>query len=401
MTIRFALDGARDAVTPVDNRFILDYLPHAEGAHVRVYLYGLMQCFHASTAEPPLGEALGLSDDEVLAAFGYWQRQGLVRIQSEQPLIVEYRALANAPLAAETGVAAGQYAGLVSALNSLTAPRQFDMRELRHIYDCIEVYGLDADAVLELVSHCMSVKGRRVSVNYISVVAQSWAEQGIRTRSDALKYLERYDLKKHGASAILREWNRTRKPTKAEMALYDKWVNEWGFSQEAILAVLPRLSVAGTPNFVYLDELLETLYRAGSVAPDEIAGHDAKEAGERAFARMLFERAGKVEPATKTQRAQIEMYVHDYGMPRELLLFGAEQCRGANEPFGLMKKIWNDWHSAGVDTIEKAEAYQKERTPGEARAQKPRKKPGYTQHDLTDEQLNRLLADLDSDLTDL
>ena len=400
MTIRFAPDAVRDAFTPVDNQFLLDYLPHASGLQVQVYLYGLMQCFHPSTAEPPINEALGLEEDAVTEAFVYWQQQGLVRILSQQPLAVEYRAIANAPSLAAATSAPGRYAKLVSALNSLTAPRQLDMRELRHVYDWVEVYGLDEDAVLELVSHCMDVKGRRVSVNYIGAVAQTWAEQGIRTRADALKYVERYSLKKHGATAILREWNKARKPTKAEMALYEKWTGEWGFAPEAILQVLPRLSIAGTPNFAYLDEQLERLYRSGSVNPSDIAVDDAKDAGERAFARMVFERAGKVEPATKTQRAQITMYVDSYGMPRELLLYGAELCKGANEPFGLMKKIWNDWHAQGVDTIEKAEAYEKARTapPGGKAAGRTRRKPGYTQHDLTDEQLNSLLADLDKDL---
>ena len=398
MTIRFAPDAAREAFTPVDNRYLLDYLTHADGTHVRVSLYGLMQCFHASTAEPAVTEALGLSEPAVIDAFRYWQEQGLVLIRSELPLSVEYRAISGAPALSAPAAAPGQYAGLVCALNSLTAPRRFDLRELRHVYDWVEVYGLDEDTVLELVSHCMAIKGRRVSVNYIGAVAQSWAEQGIRTRADALRYVERYDLKKHGASAILREWNKSRKPTKAEMALYEKWTGEWGFTQEAILRVLPRLLIAGTPNFAYLDERLEQLYRAGSVAPDDISQADAKDAGERAFTRMVFERAGKVEPATKTQRAQIAMYVNDYRMPRELLLFGAEQCKGANEPFGLMKKIWNDWHEHGVDSIEKAAEYQKTRTAEKSGGKRAQRKPNYTQHDLTDEQLNGLLADLDKDL---
>ena len=51
---------------------------------------------------------------------------------------------------------------------------------------------------------------------------------------------------------------------------------------------------------------------------------DAQAAAERAFARLLFERAGKVEVATRTQRAQIALYLHDFGMPREdtLIWFG-------------------------------------------------------------------------------
>ena len=394
MTVRYCADAARTALTPVDNRFLLEYLPHADGVAVKVYLYGLMQCGHPSTAEPDISEALGLSDEAVTDAFRYWQGQGLVRIRAEAPLIVEYLSLAAS---AAPAVLTGKYGQLIGALNLLTAPRQFDARELRHVYDWIEVFSLDEDAVLELVSHCMDVKGRRVSVNYISTVAQAWAEQGIHTRADALKYIEDYQLRHHGATAILRQWNKRRKPTVPEMALYDKWVNEWGFTQEAIIAVLPKLNTAGTPNFTYLDELLDDLRVSGRVEKAEIEADDQRSAGERAFAKLVFERAGKHEPATKTQRAQISMYVDQLHMPRELLLYGAELCRGANEPFGLMKKIWNEWHDNGIETIEQAEARQSKRS-AEKSAARGSKAPAYEQHDLSDEQLDALLVDLDKDL---
>lgn len=395
MTIRFAAGLMRTALTPVDNRFILDYLPHANPLHTAVYLYGLMQCSHPETAEPSLCEALGLTAEAVTEAYAYWQQQGLVRIKSDKPLIVEYLALD--PSTAKT-VLPGKYMELVNAINQLTAPRQFDARELNHVFDWIEVYGLDEGAVLELVSHCMDTRGRRVSVNYMDTVAEAWSGEGVTTRGDALAYVERYQLKKHGASEILRQWNRRRKPTRPEMALYDKWTGEWGFTPEAILAALPRLTTAGTPNFTYLDEQLEELMRKDRRAASDILESDAADASERAFARLVFERAGKVETATKTQRAQISMYVDTLKMPRELLLYGAEQCRGSNEPFGLMKKIWNDWHDNGIDTIEKAEAWQREHAGAGGVQKKPPRKRDYAQHDLSDEQLNSLLIDLDKDL---
>ena len=33
-------------ITPVENQFILEYLPEAKGDYVKVYLYGLMRCYH-------------------------------------------------------------------------------------------------------------------------------------------------------------------------------------------------------------------------------------------------------------------------------------------------------------------------------------------------------------------
>ena len=392
MIVRFSLDTARRNFTPVDNRFILDYLPHASELCVRVYLYGLMLCYAGAGAESSLGDALGLSDAALTEAYVFWQQQGLVRIRGEAPLIVEYLDIEPSDAG---GVVPGKYANLVSALGSLIAPRQFDFRELKHVYDWIEVYGLDEETVLELVSHCMDQKGRRVSVNYMDAVARTWSEAGIWTRDAARAYLDKYELKKHGASEILRQWNKQRKPTKAETEFYDKWVAEWGFSPEAILAALPKLAVSGTPNFVYLDELLDSLRKEGQTSQPEIERADARSAEEQAFARLIFERAGKLEPATRTQRAQISMYLKDYAMPRELLLFGAEQCRGANEPFGMMKKLWNDWHDAGVTTIEAARARMESRPQG-GFSKKP--KIDYQQNELTDEQISRILVDLDKDI---
>ena len=392
MIVRFALETTRRNFTPVDNRFILDYLPHASELCIRVYLYGLMLCYAGAGAETTLADSLGLSDQAVAEAYLYWQQQGLVRIRGEAPLIVEYLDIEPSEAG---GVVPGKYANLVSALGSLIAPRQFDFRELKHVYDCIEVYGLDEEAVLELVSHCMDQKGRRVSVNYIDAVARSWSEEGVVTRDGARAHLAKYDLRKHGASEILRQWNKLRKPTKAETELYEKWVSEWNFTPEAILAALPKLAVSGTPNFVYLDELLESLRQEGQTSKPQMELADAKTAQEQAFARLVFERAGKLEPATKTQRAQIQLFLADYAMPRELLLFGAEQCRGANEPFGMMKKLWNEWHDAGITTIEAARAKMESRQAA-PKSRQPRQP--YQQNNLTDEQLEHLLVDLDRDI---
>ena len=145
MIVRFSLDTARRNFTPVDNRFILDYLPHASELCVRVYLYGLMLCYAGAGAETSLGDALGLSDAAVTEAYVFWQQQGLVRIRGEAPLIVEYLEIDTSDAG---GVVPGKYANLVSALGSLIAPRQFDFRELKHVYDWIEVYGLDEETVL-------------------------------------------------------------------------------------------------------------------------------------------------------------------------------------------------------------------------------------------------------------
>ena len=77
-------------MTPVDNLFFTVYMPEADGMFVKVYLYGLMQCYHASLADDSIAEMLGITESDVRCAFVYWQAKGLVRIASDEPLVVEY-----------------------------------------------------------------------------------------------------------------------------------------------------------------------------------------------------------------------------------------------------------------------------------------------------------------------
>ncbi len=397
MTCRFAPTVVRKGYTLVENGFIAEYLPNASKLELEVYLYGLMQCNHPGI-DGSIADALGLTEQEVVSAFCYWQTLKLVRIQSDKPLIVEYLPLPNE---GDAEYSPAKYSGLVAKLNTLTAPRQFNARELAHVYDWVEVYGLDEGAVLELVSHCMETKSRRISINYISSVAQAWAENGIKSFEDARREIERYDLSKHGAAAILRRWNKRRKPTKDEMALYEKWTGEWGFTGEAIMTALPRLAASANPNFIYLDELLDQLRGRNITDAADIAEEDEHNAQERAFAKLLFDRMGRAEHATSTQRAQISMYLEQYKLPREMLLYAAECSRDSSEPFGNMKKLLNEWHEAGLKTVADAEQYWK------THQEKTWKKDGsrgrnteYAQRKVTDEQFADLFLDLNQDLTE-
>lgn len=394
MICRIALGAARHELTPVDNWFIADYLPSAKGQYVQVYLYGLMQCYHPSMCGVSIPDALGLSEDAVTEAFVYWQSQGLVRITSEKPLTVEYR-LSERP-GGDDAVPL-KYHSLVQSLSTLTAPRQFGMRELRQVYDWIEVYHLEEGAVLELVSYCLTQKPG-CGVNYMSAVARSFAEVGVKSQEDAKAYIESCTLRMSGAAAVLRQWNKRRKPTMDELARYDKWTREWGFTDEAILAALPRLTVSGSPNFEYLDELLEDLHGQGVATAADMQANEEKGTLEKDFAKLLFSRAGKAEPATRTQRKQIAMYLDGFAMPRELLLFAAEKSRGATEPFGMMKKLLNEWHEKEISTIAGAEAYENERKSRPAAAPKKAVSHGYAQHNVSDAELDALLVDLDQDL---
>lgn len=394
MTIcRFSADAARNELTPVNNRFITDYLPDAGAEQIKVYLYGLMQCGYPSLADQPLTDALGLTEEEVVAAFSYWQERGLVRITSDAPLTVEYLEQ-RAPVGTDTLPA--RHTELVKRVNTLTEPRRFDMRELKHVYDWVEVYGLDDGAVLELIAHCMDLKGRRVSINYISAVARSWADEHILTFEDARAYVAEYGSRKSGAAEILRAWNKRRKPTDDELALYEKWTHEWGFSHEAIMKALPRITVTGGVSFTYLDEQLELLRAGNKTEAEDIAKDDERMKRLRSFTLEVFERAGKSGTPSATQCEQLDAFVTECGMDRELIFYAAECSRDASEPFGKLKRVLNAWHNAGVTDISSAKAFRDREAANTVSRGGKRYAEPYRDQQSHDKETEQLLKDLEN-----
>ena len=353
MNIHFSPEAQRREQTPVDNLFFSEFMPDADGEAVKVYLYGLMQCRFPAMGDVSIHEALSLPEGTVRAAFVYWQSKGLVRILKDEPLEVEYLTVEQP---AVTTAVPMKYQAFVRALNELTAPRRFNMNELGHVYDCIETFHLEEKTVLELVSHCMEEKGRSVRIQYIVTVGKSWADAGICTYDQARAYIANATVRKHGATAVLRRWNKRRPPTLDEMDMYDHWVKAWGFDDEAILAVCPRLTNTSSPSFEALGDRLRELYEQNKVKAEDIQADSESISGEKEFARMVFARMGKVSTPTKDDVRQLSAFLDGpEALPREVVLLAAEECADAERPFGKLKAFLKDWTERKIRTVEEAQ----------------------------------------------
>ena len=399
MNIHFSPEAQKREQTPVDNLFFSEYMPDADGEAVKVYLYGLMQCRFPSMGDVALSEALNLPEGAVRAAFVYWQSKGLVRILKDEPLEVEYLTVEQPAVTTAVPV---KYRSFIRALNELIAPRRFNMNELGHIYDCVETFRLEEKTVLELVSHCMEEKGRNVRIQYILTVAKSWADAGIVTYEQAREYIANATVRKHGATAVLRRWNKRRSPTLDEMALYDSWVREWGFDDEAILAVCPRLTNTSSPSFEALGDRLRELYEQNKVKAEDIRADSDNVSDEKEFARMVFARMGKVSTPTRDEIRQLAVFLEGpEGLSREVVLLAAVECADAERPFGKLKAILKDWTERKVRTVEEATKALQQRQAQFAQADGRRRTRGkntllnYAEQGVSHANLDDIALDLD------
>ena len=73
--------------TPIENIFLIDYLPTAPDEYLRVYLYARMLALHPELGGglQDMAKALRMDEEEVYAAFAYWESRDLVCRVSDQP----------------------------------------------------------------------------------------------------------------------------------------------------------------------------------------------------------------------------------------------------------------------------------------------------------------------------
>lgn len=149
-------DAAEFGVTAVENLFIRNFLPSAKGDQVKVYLWGLYQSARENAFETleEAAEELNMTPDAVASALRYWERRGLVTIQTEDPPVFVFhspRQRASSPSGFEPDPAYADFAESVYA--AFGSRRKVRPSEVSQAWEWVQDLGLSPEAVLMLINH--------------------------------------------------------------------------------------------------------------------------------------------------------------------------------------------------------------------------------------------------------
>lgn len=383
----FIRGASLKGATAVDNSFITDYMPTAEGEAVKVYLYGLMR-----SLSPARGDETSPFDEGTLArAYAYWQSVGLVRIVTASPLTVEYLGVAE-----KAADAPRKYASLVAALGEAAGTRVFTGHELSEIYDWIETFRFEEETAVLCVTDCLARHGARAKLWQMNAEAKLWADNGIFTPEDARAFIVRRDARNRGAQAILARWKKGRAATEDELALYTKWTDDWGFEGSVILDACQELTAASQPSFKYLDTVLDTLRINGAVTPEAAAKIRSERDATAELARLMLRRAGVKRAPTAAQKDDVATWRNTWHMDPELLLLAADSSCNLAQPYANIKKIVTSWHDGNISamTDAKADLEKRERNADRREAVKQSRAMGHSQRKYSDEELKKIGIDL-------
>jgi hypothetical protein len=277
MPISFSPGDSIYDVTPLENFFIQNYMTEATGEFVKVYIYGLMFCYRQE--EPPqdyadIARDLHMNEETVRAALAYWEKLQLINIVSHKPLTLEYVNLIHkfisgtrAPDREKDKV----FRELASHVQEIFAgERVVAPSEYNRVFDWYDVLKFEPGAISLLIRHCVGRKGTRVSFNYMDAVAQDLAGKSTTSAEGVEAWIMAQEAVNSGAARVLARWSLRRAPTVDEMLMYRKWTEEWGFTEDAVIAACRELTATGTPNFKYLDAIMESFHTEGLTSAQEI-----------------------------------------------------------------------------------------------------------------------------------
>ena len=347
-------------VTPVENLFLMEHMPHAPGDYVRVYLYGLMLCRYPSedASAETVARALGVKPEEVEDAFRYWERQGLVVRLSDRPPRYQYISPQRALISGEDEQdGAYRYRDFFAGLQAIFgADRLLAPQEQSKAVEWVETLGLPEDVVLRMTrAQVEKLRAAKRSLRYVfrdlDRIAEEWSREGVVTPEAAEERLARESAAAKAAEAVCRQMGVRRAPTVDEIRMAAVWVEEWGLSQEEILSACAAMTSATNPSFAYVNRVL--------------AGRRSAEASYFSQVREVLGDLGAMGMPTAGQE-EIYKSLLAMGFDHDAIRFAAQQCAARDRHgFEDLQRRLEAWKKEGLTTRAAAEEYARNREPAE------------------------------------
>ena len=305
------------SATVVPNLFIDRYMPAANGAYVKVYLY-LLRCLSGTGDSFSLSSAADAIDEtekDILRALSYWEKCEVLSLNRDGDMLSGITLLELSHDTQE--VAPARTTGTLISLEqhrkdlrTETEPSEEELykrpvytetelakirenSDITFVLNAVEVYlerllteqdvnfiaylheklNFSTDLILHLYEYCISKNKKKRE--YIEKVAISWHKEGLDTVAKAQEYSLLYDT---CFNAVNKGFSLGRLPIGPERDYVKKW-SSYRMSAELIEEACNRTILnIGKPDFKYADRILESWHKANATSITDIKSLDAEHA---------------------------------------------------------------------------------------------------------------------------
>lgn len=304
---------APEGTTVIQNTFIDEYLPHANGEFVKVYLY-LLRCANTGRelSLSSIADVFDHTEKDIQRALAYWEKQQLLHIRmAANGTIISVTfacfGLSGTETSPESDTGLGHTsqtpAPTISSDRRIQMPSrerisaiqdQQDIKQLIYVaeqylqrpltsteqheffyyYDTLK---FSTDLIEYLLEYCIS-KGS-TSIHYMRKVAHAWAEAGISTVHQAK---QETNLHNKNYFTVLKSFGiKGRGPAAPEQEIMSRWFDDFGFTIDLVLEACRRtIQQTHQPNFQYADKILEQWHQNGVTALSDVERLDRQHKSE-------------------------------------------------------------------------------------------------------------------------
>lgn len=277
--------------TPLENLFIEEFMPMANGTYVKVFLLGYKYaCDHHEIGNREIASRLSLSIEDVHNAWLFWESKHLIerQLRSDDPhdYDVTFISLRQSYIDSNYVSRQKETAGTLGEMKVKESDKFFKKiaeimdrtliysGEQMKIYNWKDQFGASEALILKAFEYAVKEKNNK-NLRYIEAIVRNWIDAGLSTPTEVSQYLERTERRQLFYAEVYRTLGYGRKGIAAgDREIVDKWLDDFGFAYDAILLVLKEASKkTANVNMNYMDRIVTDLHAQGRMDPDAIAEH--------------------------------------------------------------------------------------------------------------------------------
>ena len=319
----FTKEAVKNAMTDVDNYYITEFLPEANGDAVKVYLYGLYLCknFEGEFTVSDFARNMFMDESLVMDLFKYWEDFDVVSIISESPFTVKYLPLTN--LGKPRKYKSGKYDDFSKAVQLLITDRMISVNEYSNYFSVMEDFNVSQEAMLMIIKYYVDRKGAAVSGNFIVSEVKKLAFRGITTASAVEAELADYTNSSDEVQKVLSAMGLKHKPEIDDFNFFNKWTKDMNFSCKTVVFVAKAKKAKSS---AYLDKIMTELYNAKKFTEKDITEYFAEKEKINDLTRSILR---ELSVYVEVVAPVIENYVNPWlalGFDGDTLTFIANYC---------------------------------------------------------------------------
>ncbi|MCT4633390.1 MAG: DnaD domain protein [Firmicutes bacterium] len=286
--------------TLIENIFINDFMPMADGTHVKVYLMGYkIATDRDSTVEYnnyTLAKLLNLPVEDVLRAWNFWEKKGIIikHMNSDDKYDYTVEFLSLRQLYIDNNYSAGSAQtvshetvhksdpnDLLMANNSPMIQNMFyevdqimrrplNPKEKRYVLDFIYNYNMNPDIIIKAFEYSIETK-RVKDLKYIGAILRNWHDKGIINVEKLVEYRgTRDEFQKMYQKVYSLLGYQKSVPTAGDREIMDIWFKEQNLDMDFVEIVLTESSKkTSNVNMNYMDKIIKNLIGEGIDTPEK------------------------------------------------------------------------------------------------------------------------------------